>query len=210
MSRFAYAAVDSASQAQQLKFRLLAEVTMTSTTVYACTGINYIYALSNTYSPVGPFGGMDPIQEATDMFPRAIRLWLRAVGSADLVEPMTENLFNKSVKLRRAFLTDSMTLVATPELFFSGRVNGVNVYFGDATKGNYAELEVESRLRIEPRSARYNKESLWQTYSGDTFFNFVEQISGFISQWGKQDVFFAVPGAPPTPTPGKNPGYPRR
>src|SRR5262245_14383152 len=115
MSRFAYAAVDSAASAPQLKFRLLAEVDVTSSTLYCTTGANFIYALSNTYSPVGPLGGVEPIQEASDMFPRAIRLWLRAVGSADLAEAMTENLFNKSVRLRRCFLTDSMTLVATPE-----------------------------------------------------------------------------------------------
>ena len=129
------------------------------------------------------------------MFPRGVRMWLSAVNSSMLAEPLSENLFNKDVILYRAFLDDTFTCVSTPEQMFRGKINEVNIKLADTVRGNYYEITVESRLRKEPRSSRFNKESLWQTYSGDTFFNYVDQIQGFRSLWGTQDTWFSTGGA---------------
>jgi hypothetical protein len=86
---------------------------------------------------------------------------------------------------------------------FSGFINQVQLKLRDPTRGNYVELEIESRLRREPRSAWFNKETLWQTYSGDTFFNFIEQIPGFKALWGNKATYFQTPGIAP-----KFPGFP--
>lgn len=210
MTRIAWAAAQSASAAPQLKFRVLVDFQVTSSTLHCCTGVNQINWAGTIYSPVGNLGGMEQVTEAGDLFPRAIRLWLAAVTSAQLYEPLSENLFNKKVKLYRAFLNDGNTLVATPEVMFTGFVNQVHVHIGDKNKGNYYEVEVESRLRKEPRASRYNAQSMIMVHSGDTFFNYVDQIQGFQNGWGLgRSNFFTVPGnqerTPPT-HPGRGRG----
>jgi hypothetical protein len=201
MTRFIYAAAQSASTEDAVRFRVLADITMTNTTLRACTGQGYIGWAATTYSPVGAFGGVEKVQEDGEPFARAVRMWLSAVGSAQLYEPLTENLFNKPIKLYRAFLNQGNTLVSTPEMMFSGRINKVTVNFADPTRGNYLELEVENRLRREPRAAWFNKESLQQTYNDDSFFNFIELIPGFRALWGNKATYFTTPPPKPPPYP---------
>ena len=198
MSRFLYAAANSASQEADTRFRLLIEAFLPSSNAYYCSGMQSIYALSNTYTPAGALGGMEAIAESIDQYPRGIRFWLKAVNSSDLVMPLSENLFGRVVKVRRCWLTsDNYTTVSAPELAWSGRINKVDVNLADPQKGNHFEIEVESRLRREPNSARFNRESLWNAavqssngvwttgaYSGDTFFNQIASIPGFQSGWG--------------------------
>lgn len=205
MTRFLYAAAESSSQEPKVQFRVLADVTLTTTTARVCTGMHPIAFGTNTYSPIGMLGGLEAVQEDSTPFPRAVRMWLSAVGSAQLSEPLTENLFNKPVKLYRTFLDANNIVVATPELMYSGFVNAVHIKLRDPEKGDHVELEVESRLRREPRSAWFNKETLWQTYSGDTFFNFIEKIPGFKALWGNKATYFDVGARFPRP-----PGVPGR
>lgn len=203
MSRFAYIAAESKSQEPRVFFRALADITMVSTTARVCTGMTPIPFGVNTYSPIGMLGGMDPVQEDSTPFPRSVRLWLSAVGSAQVADALTENMFNKPIKLYRAFLDEKGIAVATPEVMFSGFVNAVQIKLKDPVRGDHIEIEVESRLRREPRSAWFNKETLWQTYSGDTFFNFIEQIPGFRALWGNKSTYFNAPNPyPQWPYPG--------
>lgn len=209
MTRFAYAAAQSASTEQTVQFRVLASVAMVSTTALLCTGMTPVTWAANTYQPVGMLGGIEKVQEDASPFPRTLRLWLSAVGSAQLADALTENLFNKQVKLYRTFLNQQGLVVSTPEMMFSGRINDVKLNLRDPTKGSHIALEVESRLRREPRSAWFNKETLWQTYSGDTFFNFIEQIPGFRALWGNKATYFNAPWNSPG-FPGGLPHFPFR
>jgi len=193
MPRFLYAAAQSASTEAVARLRWLVDLTLTNSTFKLCTGFTPVAWGVNTYTPVGRLGGLEQIEEAGDLYPRAMRMWISAVGSAQLYEPLTENLFNKNVTVYRALLNAQGIAVSTPEQRFRGRINVCNVHLKDAAKGNYVEIEVESRLRLEPRSARFNKEYLWLTHSGDTFFNYVPEIEGFVGQWGIQQTLFSLP-----------------
>jgi len=185
MSRDTVASVTSAAAAPQLRFRLLAEVAVTSSTLYACTGDKFIFSGSNTYSPIGILGGISPIKESADGRPRGCTLWLRAVSSTDLREPLSEALFNKTVRLFRTFLSDSYTIVGTPQLGFSGYINKCELKLGDPEKGNFFEVEVENRLMREARSNWFNQETLWESYSGDTFYVHQAKIPNYRSAWGQ-------------------------
>ena len=188
MGRDTVASVTSANAAPQIHWAMLAKINLTSTTLYMTTGTRFIYDGVNTYTPVGGLGGVEPIIEESTLFPRALKIWMSAVGSANLAEPMSENLFNKPVRMYRCTLTGSMTIVGTPQQCFRGYINKCDVVLGDAEKGNYFELEVESRIRREASSNFYTKENhdqmLGGVYSGDTFFNYVPRIQGFQSKWG--------------------------
>jgi hypothetical protein len=173
---------------------------VTGGTARACNGTNFLYFAGNTYSPMGHLGGVEKIEEDADIFPRALRMWFAAVPSMGLQDVLDEQMFNKPVQLYRTFLTDSMTLVSSAETVFKGRINTCELVMGDEDRGNFFELEVESRLARAPVLQYFNKETLWTVYgaSGDTFFDYMTQIPLARVSWGGLAL----------PRPDGNPGRP--
>lgn len=181
MTRHTTAAVDSALSLPEITWAMLADIGITSGTLYVCTGNRFIYS-TNTYNPVGGFGTIDPIREESDAFPRGVKMNIALVSSQAIYEAFNEQLFNKPVVLYKAVLSNA-TVVGTPEIIFKGRINHCGGRISQQD-GSYFELEVESRLRREPRTAFFNRETLWQTYSGDTGANYIERIPLYKSTWG--------------------------
>lgn len=187
MSRDLSAAVTSAAQLPAVQYRWLVEVDSLSTGMTrACTGYQFVTFNGNTYSPVGNLGGAEKIQEDADVFPRAVRLWFAAVSTTQIQDVLTENMFNRPVRIYRTFLTDSFTNVATPEELFRGFINTCEMKLKDPERGNFFEIEVESRLQRQPRARFFNRETLWTFYgqSGDTFFDYLGQIPLTKAKWG--------------------------
>lgn len=187
MSRNTQAAVTSISQQPTVRYRLLVEVHSLSTgTTRACNGTNFLMFAGNTYSPIGHLGGAEKIEEDADIYPRALRLWFTAVPSMEIQDVLAENMFNKPVHMYRTFLTPSLTLVASAEMVFKGRVETADLKLGDEERGNFFEIEVESRLARAPVAMYFNQATLWTVYnaSGDTFFDYVTQIPLTRVNWG--------------------------
>lgn len=181
MTRHTTAAVDSALSLPEVTWAMMADIGVTSATVYVCTGNRFIYA-TNTYTPVGGFGTIEPVREEADAFPRGLKMTVALVSSQAIYEAFNEQLFNKNVTLYKAVLQD-WAVVGTPEIIFKGRINKVSGKV-NGTDGSYMELEVESRLRRESKMSFFNRETLWQTYSGDTGANYIERIPLYKSTWG--------------------------
>lgn len=213
--RFASAAANSAAHDYLMRYRQLVELGVTSSTLYLCNGTEFLYSLGNTYSPVGGFGGIEAIDEAAGGGARAIRAWMRAVGSADLYEPLREDMFNRPMIVRHGFLnTASDAFVSSPEMLWSGFVNKVEVRFADAERGNFFEIEAETALRRRAPASNFNAET-HQTVlaqSGDTFFQYIDQVPLFRAMWGQQPTAFsgargATPGGGGSFGPGTMPEW---
>lgn len=187
MSRNLQAAITSASNLPDVRFRLLVEVySVTGGVTRAVNGYNFVSFAGNTYSPVGTFGGIDPIQEDTDVFPRAARLWFSAVNTAQIQDVLSESLFNCPVRILRAFLTSSYTMVASAEQLFGGFINTCEMKLKDPKRGDHFSIEVESRLARPPRVQYFNNETLQYVLGqpGDSFFDYIDQIPFVKVQWG--------------------------
>jgi hypothetical protein len=210
VSRNSYTATTSASYAGVTKFRLLMDIdSYTAGPVHACTGGNFVIVGATTYSPVGNLGGLDPIQEESDVFPRTLRAWLAAVNTAAIQDVINETAYNKPVRLYRAFLTDSLTVVNTPELLFKGRINGISMKLADPERGNYYEIDIESRLAQKSRATYMDQATHWYIYgqSGDLFFEHLSKIPLYKSQWGQHSTVYNFSPPPPSNLP---PGLPGR
>ena len=187
MSRNLSAAITSASQLPTVQHRWLIEVDSLSTGMTrACTGYQFLVFNGNTYSPVGNLGGAEKIQEDANPFPRAVRLWFSAVNTSQIQDVLNENMFNRPTRIYRSFLTDSYTNVSTPEELFRGYINTCEMRLKDQERGDYFEIEVESRLLRPPRAQYFNRETLWTFYaqSGDNFFDYLGQIPLTRADWG--------------------------
>lgn len=192
MTRFLSSSQQTLSEAETLMFRQLVDVGVTSGTIYACTGYRYLFAMGNTYTPVGILGGLEPIQEESDPFPRGLRLWLAAVNSSQLYEPLREDMFNRPVNVYEAFLDpETFALTSTPELRWAGKINEVEIRLNDPEKGNFYEVSAETELRKTPQRAYFNKETLWLTYSGDTFYDYAYLIPTQKTMWGQKETSFS-------------------
>lgn len=210
MSRNLSASVTSISQLPTVQYRWLVEVySVTNGPTRACTGYQFLVFNGNTYSPVGHLGGAEKIQEDADIFPRAVRLWFAAVSTTQIQDVLSESLFNKPVRIYRTFLTDSYTNVATPEELFRGLINTCEMRLKDPERGDYFEVEVESRLMRKPRAQYFDRATLWTFYgqSGDTFFDFLHRIPLEKTQWGTPQVIEYNSGGGRG---GGQPGEPRR
>lgn len=216
MTRFTGAAATSAAAYNQLQYRQFVDLGVTSSTIYACTGNQFITAsatnnpTANTYSPVGELGGIEPIGDQADVQPATVRLWLQAVGSADFYEPVREDMFNRPVVIHHGYLdpvTD--TLVSTPEVQWKGFINKVEVHIDDPERGNFFEVEAETALRRKAEVTNFTKESHWTTLgqSGDTFFSYIHQVPIVKALWGNQATTFngQSPGRWVSPLPGRVP-----
>ena len=204
------AAVTSISQLPVVRFRMLVDVYSLSTgTTRACNGTNFLLFNGNTYAPVGHLGGVEKIEEDSDVFPRAIRMWFSAINTASIADVLAEDVFNRPVTVYRTFLTDSLTLVSSAEILSKGHINTCELKLGDKERGNFFELEIESRLAREPLAQYFNRETLWTVYnqSGDTFFSYLSRIPLAKANWGGFDVY-VDPGRQPGDRPGDNhPGH---
>jgi hypothetical protein len=211
VTRFLSSSQQAYSERDTLAFRQLADIGVTSGTIYACTGYRYLFAMGNTYTPVGILGGVEPIQEESDPFPRGLKLWLAAIDSSQLYEPLREDMFNRPVRLWEVFLDpDTFELTNTPELRWSGTINEVEIRFNDSERGTFYEVSAETELRRSPKRAYFNKETLALTYSGDTFFDYMHLIPTQKTMWGQKETSFTgYPGQGPSwrPGPRRGPGY---
>lgn len=205
MSRFLSSSQQAYSERETFALRQLVDIGVTSGTIYACNGYRFLYTMGNTYTPVGVLGGIEPIQEESDPFPRGLKLWLAAVNTQQLYEPLREDMFNRPVKVWEAFLDpETFALSNTPELRWQGKINEVEIRFNDSDRGNFYEVTAETELRRTPQKAYFNKETLWLTYSGDTFYDLMHLIPTQRTMWGQEATSFGVApgGGRARPSPG--------
>lgn len=205
MSRFSSTISTSASAEATLAYRQLVDVTVSSgDTLYLITGNQFVYTLGNTYSPVGGLGGIEPIEEDTEPQPRTVRLWLSAVDSASLFAPLQEDMFGRAVVIRHCYLNPSdWTTVTTPDTLWTGAINKVEVRFADTERGNFYEIEAETTLRRNALVNNFNRETHWvgMGYSGDLFFNYIDQIPLSRTLWGQRPTGYGGGGGGIVPNP---------
>lgn len=196
MSRYDSSSHEALSQGSIVAHRYLVNLGVTSSTFYACTGYKYLYAMGNTYTPfgTGEIAGIDTIQEESDPFPRDVVLWVSAINSEQLYEPMREDMFNRPVEIYDSWLDPTLlTVVHTPQHIWSGKVNELELFFNDKDKGSYYQVTIQTELRRVPVVAYFNQQTLWQQFSGDTFYSLQHLIATQKAQWGQKDTYYSAP-----------------
>lgn len=187
MTRWATAANSTEACKEQFSRLLFVDFQTSSSWLFMHTGVGTIAVGNSYYIGLGNLGQIEPIKEDADPFPRTVRMQLSAVNSITLNEALGEQLFNRHVVIKSGFMgAVSNTLVSSCETLWAGRINRVEM----TVRNNVQTLDVwcESLLRKQPAGAYYTKETLWLTYSGDTFFSFLDQIPLFTGNWGNRAV----------------------
>ena len=59
----------------------------------------------------------------------------------------------RRTEFRAWYNTTSLTLVSTPECWYKGQINQVNVVRGDTEKGDHIELHLQTKLSCEANAS---------------------------------------------------------
>lgn len=136
---------------------------------------------------VGSFGGIESVDESLEVIAHPVHLTLSGVDPQLITDAMTTQYNGRAVVLYVGlFDVSSMALVATPEEVWSGYMDVMTVEF-DQNKA-IIDLTCEHRLRKLPATSRYTDEDQRALFAGDTFFDKLHLIPGYVSKWGSANV----------------------
>lgn len=185
MSRDLTAAMQSAMTAGTVHPILLAAIEVNGGYVRVWTGIGNLVFGGNTYSGIGTFGGVTPVQESSDISAKGCNFTLSGIPS-DLVSTALQSVRQGlSAKLwLGAFNETTGALIADPYLLFSGLTDVPMIEDGADTAT--ITLSAENRLidLDRARTRRYTQEDQKLRDPTDTGFRYVPSLQDAQISWG--------------------------
>jgi len=149
------------------------------------SGIGPLPFDGDTYTGLGNFGGVSPIEETIDTKAVGLSYSLSGVPSAVVAIALTENYQERSARLFFGMLDDNGALIADPFKLHEGRMDVM--ILRDDGKTADIELKVESRLidLERPKVRRYTSEDQKAEFPNDTGFDFVASLQDKQIVWGR-------------------------
>lgn len=164
--------------------------------LYACdAGANFNWD-DHEWLGLGEVGSIEAVSESLEVFAQPLRLRLSGVDP-DIVEPaLASDYEGSTVRVWLGVLNpDTYALLDEPEEVWSGFVDFMTI------EGNQnvctITVDCEHELRRQPVVSRWTDEDQRTRVSGDTFFDHLQDIPGYVSKWGARDMSFRGGGAGP-------------
>lgn len=189
-------AVDSAIAATHVEAALLVSLDFPSGSVRINTTDESIAWSGNTYLGAAAVSGIEPIEESTAATAAALNLRFSGISSSYLTAILSDQYQGRTASIHVAlFDPTTLALLSDPVLVFSGRMDEPLVTLGETAT---IQLSLENRLADWDRARirRYNHADQAARYSGDLFFEFVEELQS-------KDVMWGIFKGPPAPDPLK-------
>lgn len=200
MTRFASATNSTEAAKNAIRLFVAADLDFASGHVRVHDGIGQISWGGNTFDGIGSFGGIEAVNDSTDVIARPLTLTLSGVDSSLVSTTMTEVYQNRQATVYVGFINETTgAVIDTPETAWEGRMNQLSLSSAAGTAS--IRVSCEYRLRREPRIARYTNEDQQLLFSGDKFFDLLPNIKGFVAKWGDRDAVYggALPSSRPVP-----------
>lgn len=203
MTRFASSPNQTAGAARAVRMALAVDLDFASGHVRVAEGHGQLTIGGNTYTGLGHLGSVEVIEESVEVVAHPLTLVLSGVDNSLLATARDEVYQNRTATLYLCLFDDNGALIDTPETLGDWRMDQMAITLGPSE--GTIRLNCESRLRREPRIARYTDPDQQLAYSGDRFFDLVGKIPGFRGTWGAKGAAndgTLVPGVVVTP-PGR-------
>jgi len=195
MSRGLTVAVKNATAAGVVYPVLFAFLDFAGGAMYLCTHIQNIVWNSNTWTGLGDFGKISPVQETGSTQANGLTFSLSGIPSSLLGEVLVTRSRGRTATLWLGCFDASGNLLADPFQLWSGRMDQpVIIDSGDKSEIN---ISAESRLADLGRSRerRYTDEDQNAFFPGDTGLEFVAQLQTKEVVWGKADAALNQPAS---------------
>lgn len=177
----------SATNEAQVDLNHVHEVTLIrfdfDTPVYVHSGLGTITYDTNDYVGVGQLGSVSNITERLSLSPAAVNLQLSKVDATLVSEALDSGNFGDNVFCYVGFRQDDGTLVADPELVWSGTFDHASAKGGAQS---IIEFVCQHDLAALQKSdgARFSDADQKARYPADTGFQFAARMAGLKLEWG--------------------------
>lgn len=184
MSRGIDDLTSAASEAQQVRPYLLAELDYESGAVHlASTPFDVTYA-GDSYLGVGRLGSISAIQEGPEMKSYGLSLQLSGIPVTYMTEMRQERFQDRACRVWLGFLDEQHRPYGDPVQMFGGRMDVVVFDVADTIT---ATLSAESRLVDweRPRVRRFTDQDQRRAYPGDVGLEYVQATTEMELVWGR-------------------------
>lgn len=186
MNRGSTSAFQTEVAKQQNRPVHLVQVIFDDETVYMTDAFKNITYDSNEYIAVGHFMGFSDIEEAAEVIVSSVTLSLGGIDQVWISRVLNKAYIDRTVKVFKAFLDDSQTLIIDPVLIFEGRMD-TPVISEDPESGK-SSVNVSATnawVDFSRTTGRHtNHEEQQIHFAGDRGFEYASEIVSDI-KWGK-------------------------
>jgi hypothetical protein len=191
MTRDLSATNEAAAQANVIAPVLFLDLGFDSGTVRVHSWTGSITWGGNTYSGVGQFGQVTPVEEDSELSRTPITLTLSGIPldgeDSELISAvLNEHYQGRTATLYLGYLdTDTLQLQDDPFILYRGRIDVPDI---DDDETLTVSISVESRFAAwdRPNISRYNNADQQSRYPGDLGLQYVEQSTEKQIAWGTQ------------------------
>lgn len=165
--------------------------------LYACdAGANFNWD-GHEWQGLGQFGSIEAVSESLEVFAQPLRLSLSGVDPDIIASAIASDYEGSTVRVWLGILDpDTYALLDTPEEIWSGFIDFMTVE-GDQNLCTVT-VDCEHELRRQPVVSRWTDEDQRTRFSGDTFFDQLQNIPGAVAKWGARDIGYRGGGAGPS------------
>jgi hypothetical protein len=167
--------------------------------VRAWTGFGNLTYDGDTYIGVGDFGGVERVDESTDLRANGCRFTLSGIPSSLLSAALADEYQGRACFLLLGVLDLSTgALIADPYQVFGGRMDVMTIEDGADT--GIIGLDAENRLidLFRSRETRYTDEEQRTLFAGDVGLEYVAGLQEKPINWGTASPVSAAGTNPPT------------
>jgi len=179
--------LQTGAESAVFNYVVFAKLAFPSGTVYVHNGVGTYTFGGDDYAGVGAFGSIDVLEDTLDLVSKPVNLTLSSITSGIIDAIKTDDVFGREADIYLGVLNDHGELLGTPENWFSGHMEGVQLTLGRA---DGVKIRLQSRAsRLSQRNnKRYTHEEHIVDHPGDMFFEFLPHLMDAQVVWGGEKV----------------------
>lgn len=144
---------------------------------------------AEVYTGIGDFGGIEgDVTETVDGVSQTVKLMISGVKSSLVNLALTDNFFMRDAEIMLGFMSETKTLLANPEILYSGFMSKADV----ALDGGVGQIA----LTLESRAVKLNRSSDWRftdedkqiEVNGDLMAEYVYRMADLQLTWGADSI----------------------
>jgi len=175
------------AESAEFNYIVFVKLAFPSGTVYVHNGVGTHSFGGDDYLGVGAFGSIEAMEESLELNSRPLNLTLSSITPEIIDAVKVDDVFGRDADIYVGVLTDDGQLQGTPDNWFSGHMETVQVVLGK-TDGIRVRLQSRaSRLKLR-NNKRYTLEDHQAEFSGDKFFEFLTSLQDAQVNWGGETV----------------------
>lgn len=166
---------------------IFAKLAFPSGTVYVHNGVGTYSFGGDDYMGVGGFGSISALEETLALVSKPVTLTLSSITPEIIDAVQTDDVFGRDADIYLGTLNDHGELQGTPDNWYSGHMEKVELTLGQEDGVNIRLQSRASRLKLR-NNRRYTLEDHQAEHPGDLLLEFLPALQEAEVQWAGERV----------------------